>query len=195
MVKIINQEIIHILKNGGVGILPTDTLYGLVGSALNPKTVERIYQLRQRNPAKPMIILISSLKDLGIFSIHLKGVILNYLKKIWPNPVSVVLSCPGTSFFYLHRGSNTLAFRIPKDQELLTLLKKTGPLVAPSANLEGKPEAKTITEAKNYFGGQVDFYLDKGKLISKPSTLIKLEDGRVIVLRLGAFSIDAVGDI
>ncbi len=51
-------EIEKILKSGGIGVIPTDTIYGLVGSALNKKAVRRIYQLRQRNPKKPLIILI-----------------------------------------------------------------------------------------------------------------------------------------
>ena len=50
--------IVTTLRNGGVGVVPTDTIYGIVGSALNPKTVARIYKLRRRNPKKPMIILI-----------------------------------------------------------------------------------------------------------------------------------------
>lgn len=66
-----DPAIVSILKSGGVGILPTDTLYGLVASAFDEKAAERIYELRKRTPDKPMIILISSLEDLKTFGIEL----------------------------------------------------------------------------------------------------------------------------
>lgn len=136
-----NTKITHILKNGGIGILATETLYGLVGSALSKKAVERIYKLKKRTPSKPFIILISNLNDLNHFNIKINNSIKKFLQKIWPNPVSIILLCHDNKFEYLHRGTNTLAFRIPDKPDLLELLKQTGPLVAPSANPEGLSSA------------------------------------------------------
>ena len=82
-------------------------------------------------------------------------------------------------FEYLHRGTAALAFRVPKSAWLRKLLQKTGPLIAPSANFEGEPPALSFRAAKKYFGKSVDFYVDAGRLISKPSTLIKIEKGKV----------------
>ncbi|MBI4035549.1 threonylcarbamoyl-AMP synthase [Candidatus Daviesbacteria bacterium] len=179
-----------VLKKGKVGVMPTDTIYGIVGSALNPQVVEEIYLLRKRAADKPMIILISSLEDFKKFGINLTKAQVNFLKEIWPNPVSVVLCCSNEKFTYLHRGKKSLAFRIPKDEELLDLLTEVGPLVAPSANLEKEKPSETINEAKRYFGDNVAFYIDKGKLVSKPSTVIQLyEDGTYLVLREGSFKV------
>ena len=58
------------ISNGGIGVLATDTIYGLVGSALSKKAVAKIYKLRQRNTKKPMIILIGAIKDLFLFGIN-----------------------------------------------------------------------------------------------------------------------------
>jgi L-threonylcarbamoyladenylate synthase len=173
----------QILSNGGVGVLPTDTIYGIVGSALNPRTVARIYKLRRRNLKKPMIILIGSLGDLRLFGITPDRATLKILKKFWPGNVSIILPCKIKRFLYLHRGTKALAFRLPKPIWLCQLLQKTGPLVAPSANWEGKLPARTIGEAKKYFGKEVDFYVDAGLMNSTPSMLIKIEKGKVIVLR------------
>lgn len=180
-------NITQILKNNGVGVLATDTIYGLVGSALSKRAVERIYQLKKRTPNKPFIILISDLNDLNHFNIKIDEFTKKLLQKIWPNPISVVLSCNDKKFAYLHRGTKTLAFRIPDKPNLLKLLKSTGPLIAPSANPEGLPPAQTIKEAKKYFGDNVDFYQNEGKLISLPSTLIKIENQKIITLRQGGF--------
>ncbi|MDO8686599.1 MAG: Sua5/YciO/YrdC/YwlC family protein, partial [Candidatus Berkelbacteria bacterium] len=101
-----------------------------------------------------------------------------------PEPVSVVLDCIDDAFSYLHRGTKTLAFRIPALEELRDLLIKTGPLIAPSANLEAKPPSKTIFEAKEYFGDLVDLYIDGGSLDTKASKVVSLhKDGSETILR------------
>ncbi|MBI2019830.1 threonylcarbamoyl-AMP synthase [Candidatus Daviesbacteria bacterium] len=193
-----NSKIVNLLKNGGVGVMPTDTIYGIVGSALLPQTVEKIYQLRKRSLNKPFIILICSLNDLNHFNIKLSAAQKKFLEKIWPNPLSVVLSCQDENFKYLHRGTNSLAFRLPKDKKLLELLKKVGPLVAPSANIAGEKPAANINEAKKYFSDRVDFYyevarspyLDNGHIPSNASTLVELgKDGSYKIIRQGQFKL------
>ncbi|MEK7138357.1 MAG: Sua5/YciO/YrdC/YwlC family protein [Patescibacteria group bacterium] len=185
--------LVRILKSGGVGVIPTDTIYGIVGSALNQKTVERIYKLRKRNLKKPMIILISDLQDLKKFSIDVLHPTSNILRT-WPSKTSIVFDCPQAKFHYIHRGTKSLAFRLPTSARrsqkrrrqtfnLKAFLKQTGPLVAPSANLEGEPPSKTIKDAQKYFGDKVDFYIDAGKKVSKPSRLFKIVDGKIIELR------------
>lgn len=187
------DQIIDLLKMGGVGIMPTDTIYGIVGSALLPKTVEEIYTLRKRAKDKPFIILISSIDHLKKFDITITPEQKNFLEKIWPNPVSVILTCPEGKFTFLHRGKKSLAFRIPKDKTLLALLEKVGPLVAPSANITKEKPAETIEEAKIYFGEKPDFYVDKGRLKSKPSAVMQLyEDGSKIILRKGSFPVENI---
>ncbi len=193
-----HDNFVKMLKSGGVGVLPTDTIYGIVGSALSQKTVVKIYRLRKRNPQKPMIILLASAGDLKKFGVATDAKTKNVLARIWPGKVSIILSIAPRQraalkrFRYLHRGTKTLAFRMPKPVWLRKLLQKTGPLVAPSANIEGKPPALAIRAARKYFGRNVDFYVDAGRLGSKPSTLIKIEKGNVTVLRGGAIKIDSV---
>jgi len=219
--KRFNDEVIKILIDGGIGVLPTDTIYGLVGSALNKKTVTRIYKLRRRNPKKPMIVLIGSVSDLKKFGVKIGARTRKILNKIWPHfrrhalrrgsgysgqagKVSVILPCQSPKLAYLHRGTKSIAFRLPAfvtapasaplrtcrsagkpPFDLHGLLKRVGPLVAPSANLSGKPPARTIKEAMKHFGYKVDFYVDAGQLLSKPSTLIEIKKGKTVVLRKG----------
>jgi L-threonylcarbamoyladenylate synthase len=207
------SKIIDILKNDGVGILPTDTLYGLVGRAFSKKAFERIFELKKRSAKSPFIILISSIKDLELFNIKIDGDTNKILKKYWPasakasagnkfladksagkpGKVSVVLPCDNEELSYLHRGTKTLAFRMPNKKNLLELLKKTGPLLAPSANHPGEKPALTIEEARKYFGDNIDFYVDEGRLESLPSTLIKIKNERVVILREGAVKINQRG--
>lgn len=181
-----DSKLVEAFKNGAVGVLPTDTIYVLAGSALVPKTVERIYDIRRRDRNKALIILISSLKDLKLFHIKIDKVTEKILQKVWPGRVSVILPCLSSEFIYLHRGLYTLAFRLPNHKELVNLVKSAGPIVVPSANPQGFPPAKTISEARKYFGDKVDFYVNLKKLESEPSTLISIENGIIAIKREGA---------
>ena len=192
MTKIFSRfspEAVRILKSDGIGIIPTDTIYGIVCSALSKKSVERVYKLRKRSPNKPVIVLIGSLRELKKFGITLSAISYKQLAKLWPGPISVILPGKSKKFSYLHRGKKTIAFRMPGKAALRRFLNKTGPLIAPSANFEGEPPAKTIKEAQKYFGDKIDFYIDEGKLKSKSSTIVSIRDGKVRVVRAGAAKI------
>lgn len=172
----------QLLRKGGVGVLATDTLYGVVGQALKPQTVERIYQIKGRSPTKPLIILISSTEQLRTFGVNIGSTLKKRLDEFWPGPTSVILACDNDQFSYLHRGTKTLAFRLPAKESLKRLIEKTGPLVAPSANPEGKVPAKTIEQAKLYFDEKVDFY-EKGEVTTSPSKLLEIKNNQIIVHR------------
>ncbi|MFA6973304.1 MAG: L-threonylcarbamoyladenylate synthase [Parcubacteria group bacterium] len=189
------QKLVAAIKNGAVGVLPTDTLYGLVGSAFSEEAVAKIYRLKERDAKKPLIILISSLNDLKKFEIKLNKKTETLLKNIWPGKVSVILPVRSKKVAYLHRGTKSLAFRLPKKDSLLELLKKTGPLVAPSANREGEKPAGNVKKARQYFGEKVAFYVDGGALRSKPSTLVAIEKGQVIIKREGAIGKSKIQNI
>ena len=168
--------------------MPTDTIYGIVAQALNKEAVERVYAARKRSPEKPCIILIADLSDLHEFGIWLwwKWKAKQAIKRLWPGAVSIIFPCSLERFAYLHRHSNTLAFRLPHDEKLRALIRQTGPLIAPSANPEGLPPAKTIAQAQDYFAGSVDLYEDAGTLDNPASTLVTIESGRVRILRQGS---------
>ena len=179
-----DENLIKILKQGGVVIMPTDTIYGMLGRAEDEKTVERIYKIRKRSREKPCIILIGDIKELVKFSISLSREQEQALEKYWPGPMSVILDCPEEKFTYLHRGTNTLAFRLPSLKGLRDLLLKTGPLLAPSANPEGLPPAENIEQAQKYFGDAVDLYINGRIMTNKASRVIKLhKDGTTSIIR------------
>ncbi|MBI2623506.1 MAG: threonylcarbamoyl-AMP synthase [Candidatus Liptonbacteria bacterium] len=178
--------VVRVLRVGGVAVIPTDTIYGIVGSALREKTVVRIYKLRKRNPKKPLIVLIGSLRELSRVGVRLGALrrpLFRFLRGVWPGRVSVALPVKSKKFGYLHRGTGYIAFRVPAKKALRELLMKTGPLVAPSANVEGKSPATTLREAQRYFGDRADCYVDGGKVMRKPSTLVKILEGKPVVIR------------
>lgn len=169
------REAAERLKRGEVGVIPTDTLYGIVGLALKPAVVEHIFELRYREADKPFIVLIGGETDLHLFKAKINIRTQELFSKIWPGPVSMIVDVSSPDWRYLHRGLGSLAFRLPAKPELRELLRQVGPLVAPSANLAGEPPATTVEAAYEFFGEEV-FYVDGGKLEAAPSALV---DGRI----------------
>ncbi len=181
---------LDILKNSGQVVIPTDTIYGIVASALLPLAVERVFEVRERDLHKPVIILIADEVDLERFSIVRSREMRAFLCSVWPGAVSVVLSAEDSRYEYLHRGTRTLAFRLPADSNLRAFLRQSGPLIAPSANIAGQPPATTIDEAKQYFRSAVKLYIDGGKRECAPSTLVQWTPESVTLLRQGSVVLD-----
>lgn len=172
-----DERLASTLRQGGLAVMPTDTVYGIVARALDQRAVERAYAARRRNPDKPCIILVSDVSDLEKFSIPVSEEQKEKLAGFWPGPVSVILDCPGEEFAYLHRGTHSLAFRLPAPDALRALLALTGPLIAPSANPEGLPTAKTVAEAREYFGDSAEYYADGGEISGRASRVLRLSNG------------------
>lgn len=184
--SLFRDEHVQILREGGVGIIPTDTLYGIVASALDQSAVERVYAIRKRDLGKSCILLIADIEDLRRFSIQLSEKEQIWLEALWPKQVSVILRCHSHEYKYLSRETESLAFRIPENESLQAFLRLTGPLIAPSANIQGRKPATTVDEAKAYFEGQVDFFIDGGTQECRPSTVVQLKEDVVTLIRPGA---------
>lgn len=180
-----DKQLVTQLVSGNIAVIRTDTIYGIVGSSRNPETVERIYRLKERDTHKPFIILISDSKQLDDFKVKITDHQRKIIDTHWPGPVSIIFSLQDAQpYEYLHRGTEALAFRLPDSDSLRSLIDQTGPLVAPSANPQGREPATTIAKAQAYFSHDVNYYLDGGEVFhTKPSTLISLVDGEVKVLR------------
>ncbi len=179
-----------IMRAGAVGVIPTDTVYGVVAQAADREAVVRLYQLKHREhkPGTLIAASVDQLVELGIKRRYLKAV-----EQFWPGPISVIIPC-GTVLDYLHQGILSLAVRIPDVPEIHELLEYTGPLLTSSANQPGLEPAHTVAEAKGYFGNGVDYYFDGGDLSErKPSTVLRIVDDAVEVVRQGAVTIDNAG--
>jgi L-threonylcarbamoyladenylate synthase len=176
-----------ILKNDGVVVLPTDTIYGIVGSIFSKKSVNKIFKIKGRDNNKPLIVLISSYQDLDIFNIKIDEKKIKILEKIWPGKVSVELFHSNKKFSHIRGGNDYNGFRMigKKNRNLFNLIKNIGPIVAPSANIQGEKLSENIKEARKYFGDKVNLYIDGGKKKLNPSTLVKFEKDNLIVLRQG----------
>lgn len=180
--SVIDNEIVAYLQNSGVGLIPTDTTYGLVCSAKDPMAASKLYTLKERTnkPGTLIAASIDQLVDLGLKKRYLKAV-----EQFWPGPISVIIPSPG-SLNYLSVNEQSIAVRIPVVVNLTNLLLKVGPLLTSSANITGQPIVKDIKEAKSIFSGRLDFYVDDVNYTNnQPSAIIKIIDDVIEVIRPG----------
>lgn len=189
--KLNDPHVTALLKAGKIGVIPTDTVYGVVCSASNEAAVHALYQAkhRQHKPGTIVAASVDQLVQLGLKPRYLKAV-----EQFWPGPISVII--PSYDLHYLHLGKLSVAVRIPAPEDLRALLEVSGPLLSSSANITTEPVATTIEEAQKYFGDTVDFYVDGGDMSGhKPSTLLRVLDDAIEVLRHGDVDVDDVGHI
>lgn len=181
-------DALNVLMNGGVGVMPTDTVYGLVARAHDKDAVARLYALKSRDHKPGTVIAASTqqLLDLGISEEHI-----NKVKQWWPNPLSVETPL-GPELSYLHQDTGRQGFRVVADENLRAILEHTGPLVTSSANKPGEAGSVNVGQAWDYFQGTIDFYVDGGDLSGRaPSTIIRITDaGNIEVIREGAVKIN-----
>lgn len=182
----------HILLHGGVGIIPSDTVYGLAACAANPTATTQLYALKSREH-KPGPVIAADIKQLVELGLDVYD--LQKVSHLWPNSLSLIVNAT-EKLAYLHQGLGSIPVRIPKNPAVHALLLKTGPLVTSSANQPGEPVANTIDEAHDYFSETVDFYLDGGNLSGrKASTIVRIHNGTIEILRQGSIKLDKDGQI
>lgn len=176
-----SPKLVEMINSGAIGVLLTDTLYGIVAKADNEAAVERVFAAKGRDPSKPPISLIADVSQLYD---PLPDGIDPTIGGLWPGKNTVILPSPSAPA-WLVRGSNGASFRQPDSPLLQQLIRQTGPIIAPSANPEGRPPARSIGEAQAYFGENVDFYVDGGVAFGDaPSSLFSMTaDGDMEQLR------------
>jgi len=181
------QQAIAFLQHGKIGVIPTDTVYGLAARAHDQVAVARLYAAKHREH-KPGTVIAASVEQL--IELGVDQTALEKVSHLWPNPLSAVLpASPATA--YLHQDVPGIAVRVTADPQLRQLILATGPLLTSSANLPGQPESATIQQAWDYFGDTIDFYVDGGNLAGRlASTIIKVDEtGNITVVRQGALSL------
>lgn len=178
------------LMDGQVGVLPTDTVYGIVARAADPKAVKQLYKLKHREH-KPGTVIAASVEQLVALGVDERY--LNAVKQWWPGPLSLETPFDGESG-YLAQGTGHCAWRVVADEGLRALLEQTGPLQTSSANPAGEPTSVSVGMAQKYFGDAVDFYVDGGDLSDRlPSTVIRATGEHIEVIRQGAVEVDETG--
>jgi L-threonylcarbamoyladenylate synthase len=175
------------LKRGEVIVYPTETLYGLGADALNGAAVEKVFRLKGRNPDNPIPVLIADREMLGALVDEIPPLAEKLMARFWPGPLTLVLTARKNIPSALLNADGGIGVRISSEPVATGLVRALGrPLTATSANPSGLPPARTVQQAKNYFAGEIDVFMDVGELTSKTgSTVVEVRANGVWIIREG----------
>lgn len=183
----------QIIKDGGLVVFPTETVYGLGGDATNPQSSKKIYAAKGRPSDNPLIIHISKPEEAEPYAVTSES-FYRLAEKFMPGPLTVILPKKSTVPFETTGGLDSVAVRCPSNDIANSLIAASGvPIAAPSANLSGKPSPTNAADVIQDMNGRVDMIIDGGESdIGLESTIVKLDGNRGALLRPGAITVDAL---
>ncbi|WP_272149342.1 L-threonylcarbamoyladenylate synthase [Tenacibaculum aiptasiae] len=173
------------LKKGEIILYPTDTVWGIGCDATDTESVKRIFEIKNREESKSLIILVDSIEMLQQYIDEIPDDALKILKEN-KKPTTIIYNNPKGLAKNTIASDNTVAIRIPDDEFCKQLIIKFGkPIVSTSANISGEPTAKSFSEISNAILNSVDYVVDlhREKITQKSSTILRINNGSVIVIR------------
>lgn len=178
------------LKRGEVVVFPTETLYGLGADALNQDAVERVASLKGRNPDSPIAVIVADEAMLTQVVTQVAPVAKKLIGRFWPGPLTLVLPAKPDLPVPLLNRDGKIGVRVSSHPIATRLTRELGrPITATSANPSGKEPARTIQEARSYFAGGIEIFLDGGMLTGKTgSTVAEVIEGNLRIIREGEIS-------
>lgn len=183
----------EIIRRGGLVVLPTETVYGLGGSAIDENAAHKIYAAKGRPSDNPLIIHIADPADAERYAFT-SQTYYALAKAFMPGPLTVILPKKDTVPMSVTGGLNTVAVRCPAHPVARALIREAGvAIAAPSANLSGKPSPTRASHVISDLSGRVDMIIDGGESeIGLESTIVSLDGNRATLLRPGAITRDAL---
>ena len=190
------DELVGIMRGGGLVAVPTETVYGLAGNGLDEKAVAEIYEVKGRPEVKPLSLMVHDAASMERYCENVPPQAYTLAKKFWPGPLTIVMKAKPCVPEIVRAGGETVGLRCPDHPLTLELLEKSGvPFAAPSANPSGEPSPKNADSVLKYFDGKIDSVLDGGECgIGCESTLIDLSRTPYRILRQGALPAAEIAD-
>lgn len=175
------KEAAGLIKEGGLVVIPTETVYGIAANALSPAAMQRLSGVKQRPQGKPFSLHIASSQEAEKYAVEIPPAAYRLMGRFWPGPLTLVLKS---------REAGTIGMRVPNHKVALSIIAESGvPVALPSANISGAKPARTAQEALTGLSGAVDLVVDCGRtMLGEESTVVDATVFPVRVLREGAIT-------
>lgn len=191
------EEPAQIIKNGGIVVFPTETVYGIGANALNAEAVKKIYEIKKRPLSKPITLLVNSIDMIERVAKDITPFEYAIIKKFFPGPLTIILQKKDVVPDIVTSGGSTVGIRMPANEIALELINRAGvPLATPSANISDKPSKTNIKDVMSDFPEGVDCFIDGGKSkIGVASTIVQVIDGVPHILRQGTITEEQINKL
>ncbi len=180
----------EIIKNGGIVLFPTETVYGIGANALDNDAVKKIFIAKGRAQDNPLILHISTLDMLDSIAENITTQEYKLMENFWPGPFTIILDKKKNVANEATCNGDTVGVRMPSNRIAYELIKRAGvPIAAPSANISGRPSGTKISDIYDELNNKVDYIIDGGECdIGLESTVVRVIGNEVKILRPGKIS-------
>ena len=191
---------VSILESRGLIATPTDTVYGLVASMVNKEAVEGIYSVKKRPKNKPLIVLVSSFRQFNDLASGITKYARVLTEKFWPGPLTLVVEKSSSVPDYVTCGEESVGIRFPKNKVIKTIIDNLrAPIVAPSANISGRPSTTSFEDVFKEMNGKIDAIFkgeneEERENFKTESTIVSLVGDIPKILREGAVPKNQIED-
>lgn len=179
-----------IIRNGGLVLFPTETVYGLGANGLDKNAVKKIYIAKGRKQDNPLILHISNFSMLHKIAKNISKIEEALMKTFWPGPFTIILNRTDIVPDIVTGGLDTVGIRMPSGKIAKELINYANiPIAAPSANISGRPSGTNISDIFDELSDKVDYIIDGGECeVGVESTVVRVVDGIPNILRPGKIS-------
>ena len=188
------KEVAHIIRNGGIVVFPTETVYGIGTNGLDENAVQKIYIAKGRNTDNPINLLVSNMEMIESIAKDISEMEYKLIKAFFPGPFTIILNKKDIVPSIVTANQDTVGVRMPNGTIASKLVELAGvPIAAPSANLSCKPSGTNFNDIYNDFKDKVDYIIDGGdSTIGIESTIVKVIDNIPHILRPGSITAEQI---
>ena len=186
-----------IIKNGGIVVFPTETVYGIGTNGLDKNAVAKLFEVKQRPLNKPISLLVNNIDMINKISKDITELEYALIKEFFPGPLTIILKKKEIVPNIVTSNSDTVGVRMPSNEIALKLIEFSGvPLATPSANISGKPSGTNLDDITKDFNEKVDLFINGGpSQIGLSSTIVKVINGIPHILRQGSITEEQIKSV
>lgn len=187
----------QIIKQGGIVIFPTETVYGIGANALDKEAVKKLYKIKQRPLSKPISLLVSDMNMVNQIAKDITDLEYKLMETFFPGPFTIILKKKEIVPDIVSANTDTVGIRMPSEEISRRLIEYANiPIAAPSANLSNKPSGTNLESIIKDFEGKVDYFIDSGESkLGISSTIVKVIDGVPHILRQGTITKEQIQEV
>ena len=180
------DKIVKVINEGKLVISPTDTVYGIMGDALNDEVITRVFFFKKRDVKKPLILLMNSIEMISEYTCNINELEQELINKYHPGLLTIILKKNDKISNLITGGLDTVGIRIPDNKDLLSIIGKLNrPVISTSANISGSEVITNIWMIENELKENIDYIEDGGELSDSYSTIVVVIDGKIKIIRDG----------
>ncbi len=183
------ERLVKVINDGEIAVIPTDTVYGIIGDATNVDVIHKIYEVKKRDYSKPLILMISGIEMLERYVGEISELERQLIDKYWPGKLTILFKKNDNVNELITSGSKLVGIRYPDNKEIIELIKEIDkPLISTSCNISSKDVITSINMLEEDISKYVSYVYDGGTLSDTSSTIVKVDE-KIEILREGELAV------